>query len=373
MDRMNNLAMVFQRATLVLIALLLVGGRDYSGVALAQTPGRVTTEVADKLMQKAIEVHDKQRNVGLALVIKNRESVLFTLNRGYSDLEHRVPVKEETRFGIASITKLFTAATLLRLHARGVIDFDAAVQTYVPEFPTKSETPITVRMLATHRSGIPHPTKRTPELFATHYESALKAMEIFIDDSLLAVPGSKRVYSSSNYNLLAAIIEKVTGRLFTDVVREEIFDPLGLTDTEFDTILRPAPGRSRRYSFYHPWTYEESQEIYVVPTWDYSFNAGGGNIISTANDVTSFGVALLSPGFLPKTEHEILWSDEWFGRSGDMGRVISATGSNPGVQAAMAIVREKGIVSVVLSNTWGIGARSAEMVKLAAVLSAMVP
>ena len=87
---------------------------------------------------------------------------------GKANLEHDVPVGPETRFGIASITKLYTAATLLRLHHRNEIDLESVVQNYVPEFPVKPRGDITIRMLATHRSGIPHPRDRTPKLFATH-------------------------------------------------------------------------------------------------------------------------------------------------------------------------------------------------------------
>jgi serine beta-lactamase-like protein LACTB, mitochondrial len=327
---------------------------------------------ADSLRHAVRTVHEKQRNVGLAALMTRDGERVFSLDLGLADLEQNVQVDTQTRFGIASVTKLFTAVALLDLVASGKIDLDAPVQTYVPSFPVKPQGTITVRMLATHRSGIPHPQKRTPEFFATHYETATAALVVFANDSLVAVPGSERVYSSSNYNLLAAMIESVTGKTFQEVVKQEIFLPLKLANTSFDDVLRPLPHRARRYSFYHPWTYAESSELYVVPTWDYSFNLGGGNIVTTASDLATFGAALSRPGFLTAEQLDLLYDEEWFGASDDRGRrYLMATGANPGLQAGLAVYRDLGVVAVVLSNTWGIGSRSAEMVNLAPKLAGM--
>ena len=326
----------------------------------------------EELRQAMAEVHDKQQNVGLSVAIRRGGKAVYSSRMGMADLEHRAPVGPDTRFGIASITKLFTAIALLKLRSAGKIDLDAPVQKYVPEYPKKPEGEITVRMLATHRSGIPHPQNRTPKLFATHYASALDAMEVYRDEPLASKPDSKYLYSSSNYNLIAAAIEKVTGKRFTEVVEREILKPLGLKDTSFDNVLRTVPNRSRRYSYYHPWTYAESDELFVVPIWDYSFNAGGGGLISTAGDVARFGESLMGPGFLTAEEMEIFLSDDWFGRKDDKGRrLIYATGANPGVQAALAVYPDLKTSASVLSNTWGKGSRSGEMVDLAKRLAAL--
>ena len=99
----------------------------------------------DNLRQAIIEVHDKQRNVGLAAVVMRNGALVFSVYLGLADLEHSVPVGAKTQFGIASITKLFTAVTLRRQHAAGSVDLDASVQQYVPAFPKKAESEITVR------------------------------------------------------------------------------------------------------------------------------------------------------------------------------------------------------------------------------------
>jgi D-alanyl-D-alanine carboxypeptidase len=320
-----------------------------------------------ELRSRISEIHTKQSNVGLAAAIVRDGHVVFTEYLGLADVEFGVGVDRNTQFGVASITKLYTAVTLLQLRADGRLELSDTVQKHYPDFPQKPEGEITLEMLAKHTSGIPHPQSvRTPKLFATHFETATDAVSVFAVDDLLFTPGSDAKYSSSNYNLIAAVAEQITGQNFKDVVAAGVFDVLNLTETSFDNALRPLPFRARRYSYYRPWTYAESDELFLVPVWDYSFNTGGGNIVATAVDVARFGAALTKTGLLPEEELKLLHSTEWFGDIDDNGQqFIYASGANPGVQAGLAIIPESGIAAVVLSNTWGLGSRSGEMTQLA--------
>jgi CubicO group peptidase (beta-lactamase class C family) len=333
--------------------------------ATAAEPGCRASDV--ELQSTINEIHTKQSNVGLAAAIVRGEQVVFSEYLGLADIEFGVAVDRNTRFGIASVTKLYTAVTLLQLRADGRLELSDTVQKHYPDFPKKPEGEITLEMLARHTSGIPHPQSvRTPKLFATHFETATEAVSVFAVDELLFTPGSDEKYSSSNYNLIAAVAEQITGQNFKDVVKEGVFAKLNLTETIFDNTLRPFPFRARRYSYYHPWSYAESNELFLVPVWDYSFNTGGGNIVATATDVARFGGALAKPGLLPEEELKLLQSTEWFGDIDDDGQqFIFASGANPGVQAGLAIIPESGIAAVVLSNTWGLGSRSGEMTQLA--------
>jgi len=333
--------------------------------AIAAEPG---CWASDAELQSAInEIHSKQNNVGVAATIVRGEQVVFAEHLGLADVEFGVEVDHNTRFGIASITKLYAAVALLQLRADRRLELSDTVQKHYPDFPQKPEGEITLEMLALHESGIPHPQSvRTPKLFSTHFDNATEAVSVFANVDLLFEPGTDAKYSSSNYNLIAAVIEQLTGQNFKDVIAAQIFEPLNLTATGFDNVLRPLPFRARRYSYYHPWTYAESDELFLVPVWDYSFNTGGGNIVATATDVAQFGAALSEPGLLPEAELKLLQSAEWFGDIDDNGQIFMyASGANPGVQAGLAIIPESGIAAAILSNTWGLGSRSGEMTQLA--------
>lgn len=330
-------------------------------------------------------VHEVQQNVGLAVGVRRGDAVILREDLGFADLEFKAPVDGSTEFGIASITKAFTGTLVLKLLERGRFELDDVAALYVDLDEGRSDLrsaedlqapwlgSVTVRQLLTHLSGLPHPNERTPELFATRYESAMHSLDAVADLEPTGKPGQGYGYSSTNYNVLAAIVEAVTGDRFPDVMRDSVLVPLGLSNTGFDEVLAVRPGRARRYSFYHPWTYAESDTLYRVPTWDYSFNPGGGNMYGTAEDLLAFGAALLEPGFLPAHTWERLyapidegksrWSYGWFvGSDAPMGSRLYISGSNPGLQAALAVFREHDLVVVALSNTWGKNARSGDLI-----------
>ena len=348
------------------LALLITFGCSQSGSGIEDA-------LEKSISKRILEVHEKQQNVGVSVAISKNGNIIYDRQIGMADIEHGVKVSDSTRFGVASITKLVTAVAVLELMNMNKLDLDLSIQTYVPTYPQKAEGEITLRMLLTHKSGIPHPSNRTPELFATHFETATDAVAFFADDKLLFAPGSDSRYSSTNYNLLAAAIEGITDKAFNDYINKEIFDHLGLMNTSFDNVLRTLNNRTERYSFYHPRTYAESSQLYLIPKWDYSFNPAGGNIISTPYDLVSFAEAIMQPGYLNKKSIEYLYSEELFGAvDSTAGSYISATGANPGLQAGLAIYPEHKIAVAILANTWGIGSRSGEMVQLAKEFALLV-
>ena len=157
--------------------------------ASAAEPGCRASDT--ELRSKISEIHTKQSNVGLAAAIVRGEQLLFAEYLGLADVEFGVGVDRNTRFGVASITKLYTAVTLLQLRADGRLKLSDTVQNHYPAFPQKPEGDITLEMLAKHTSGIPHPQSvRTPKLFATHFETATDAVSVFAIDDLLFTPGS---------------------------------------------------------------------------------------------------------------------------------------------------------------------------------------
>lgn len=119
----------------------------------------------------------------------------------------------------------------------------------------------------------------------------------------------------------------------------------------------------------------ETTELFRVPEWDYSHNMAAGNMIATAEDLARFGYALVRPGFLTRASYDLLYtrpktekaespmSFGWFVRETSAGpRRIHITGSNPGVQAGLYVYPDSDLVLVVLSNSWGVGSRSGELV-----------
>jgi serine beta-lactamase-like protein LACTB len=322
------------------------------------------------------DIQRRQRNVGLsALVMLGGETVIAE-NLGYADLEHRVPVTSETRFGVASITKAFTGLSLLKLHEAGRIDLDAPIQRYVPAFPVKPGGVITPRLLAAHLAGVRHwGTERNAALYARHIDDVNDVVALFQDDTLVARPGTRESYSSYGYNLIGAAIQSASGQKYQDYVNREIISRLGLRNTGFDDVRRVQPNRARRYSYFHPWTFVvDSTAVYRVPDWDYTHNMAGGNMYSTAADLAQLGRSIERPGLLSKESIDLLrrrtrvggvQASMSFGffvsESAAPHRLLNIGGSNAGLQSGLFVYPDHDLVIVVLANTWGIGARSGEM------------
>lgn len=344
----------------------------------AQRPPQLSAcrDRREALRDALADIQRRQRNIGLsALVMLGGETILAE-NLGYADLENRVRVTNETRFGVASITKAFTGLSLLKVHETGRIDLDAPIQRYVPAFPVKPGGVITPRLLAAHLAGIRHwGQERNAALYARHFDDVNDVLALFRDDTLVAPPGTKASYSSYGYNLIGAAIQSASGVKYQDYVNREIISRLGLKDTGFDDVRRVLPNRARRYSYFDPWTFAvDSNAVYRVPEWDYSHNIAGGNMYSTAADLARLGRAIEQPGLLSKESLELLYRRPRVGAvqapmsfgffvsdSAAAHRLLNIGGSNAGVQSGLFVYPDDDLVIVVLSNTWGIGSNSGEM------------
>jgi CubicO group peptidase (beta-lactamase class C family) len=331
---------------------------------------------AKDLRAAIADVHRRQRNVGLAAVVMHHGQTVLTENLGYADLENRVPVTSATRFGVASINKAFTGLALLKLREKGQIDLDAPIQRYVPVFPVKPGGTITPRLLAAHLAGIRHwGRERDATLYARHFNDINEVLNLFKDDTLIAVPGTGYNYSSYGYNLIGAAIQSASGTKYQDFVRREIIAPLGLKDTGFDDVRHVLPNRARRYSYYDPWTFAvDSVNVYRVPDWDYSHNPAGGNMYSTAADLARFGRAIEKPGLISRESLALLMTRPRVGSvessmsfgffvSPDSAahRRLNIGGSNAGLQSGLVVYPDDDLIISLISNTWGIGSNSGEM------------
>ncbi|HWW61740.1 MAG TPA: serine hydrolase domain-containing protein, partial [Thermoanaerobaculia bacterium] len=167
---------------------------------------------------------------------------------GLADVENATPMKADSSFRLASITKTMTAVAILQLVERGKVDLDAEVQTYVSYFPRK-KWPVTIRQLLGHLGGIPHYVNRAAEQHIKEHRTTREAIAIFENYDLVAEPGTKYSYSSYGYNLLGAVIESASGQTYADYMREHIWAPLAMTSTRMDDPVDLIPNRVRGYRF----------------------------------------------------------------------------------------------------------------------------
>jgi CubicO group peptidase (beta-lactamase class C family) len=237
--------------------------------------------------------------VGLAVgVIRNGRLELF-FGHGLADMASNTPVTEDTVFRIGSITKTFTAVAVLQLSEQGLVDLDAPANDYLRAYrliPAKAgHRPATVRQLLTHTAGLPqlvHPWRAyTPILGETvRFGQQLPSLAEFYRGGLhlVAKPGTRCTYSNHGFATLGQLVEDVSGTPLDHYLREHVFEPLAMDDTD---LLRSERVRSRLATGYAVRT----DGPRPVGDWDVVTPAAG-SIYSTTSDMARYVAALLGGG-----------------------------------------------------------------------------
>ena len=209
-----------------------------AGTSLAQN---VDTRM-DQIVQSSVA---NKQFMGAVLVARGND-VLFSKGYGSANLEWQIPNTPSTKFRLGSVTKQFTAASILLLEERGKLKVDDPVKKYLPDAPAAWDK-MTIFHVLTHTAGIANftnfPDYQSTEAIPTTPE---KLVARFRDKPLEFQPGDRMNYSNSGYVLLGYLIEKVSGQTYEKFLQENIFTPLGMKDSGYDSnsavIARRASG-----------------------------------------------------------------------------------------------------------------------------------
>ncbi len=175
--------------------------------------------------------HDKIGFNGTVLFAEDGE-VVYKEAFGYSDIKKKEENKTDTKFQIASASKPFTSYAIMLLKQRGKLNYEDSVQHYFPEFPYKG---ITIKLLMIHKSGLPEYFYFADKLWKDRTKTITNAdvIKLLIEEQpkRYYLPDKKYNYINTNYCILAAIVEKITGDKFIDFMKDEVFKPIGMNNT----------------------------------------------------------------------------------------------------------------------------------------------
>lgn len=321
------------------------GGPDESAVARSRAAVR-------EMMEK-----DGVPGVGVAVAVGGE--VVWAEGFGLADLDGRVPVTRETKFGIGSITKSLTTALMGRLVEEGRVDLDAPVETYLPEFPHKN-LKISPRLIAGHLSGLDDSFNSSQTYTAKHYASTSEALGEIFKEPLRHRPGEQHFYATGTYTIIAGVLERAAGRDFHTLLRRYVLDPLGLRDTVPNDRRAAVPHRTNFYL-------REGGRTIAAPYFDPSYKWAGAGYLSTAEDVARFGAALLRPGFLKQSTLAELFrplktsagAETGFALGWRVGadrrgrRIIHQPGGGPGISCWLVLYPEEQLSVAILANQTG--------------------
>ena len=267
---------------------------------------------------------------GVVLVAK-RGKELFKKAYGFADRDRNEANRTDTKFNLGSINKRFTKTAIHQLAARGKLGLNDPIKKFLTDYPNKEAADkVTIQHLLTMRSGI-------GDFFGDRYVATPKEkirnindyLPLFADKPLEFEPGTRNRYSNGGYIVLGAIIEKVSGTDYYSFVRDNIFKPAGMANTDAYEKDKEVPNRAMGY------TRDGEKESWRT---NYSMlpargsSAGGG--YSTADDLLRF-INALERGIIPAPDTE---------------EGLGIAGGAPGMNAALEWEPRPGYVIVVLSN-----------------------
>ena len=231
---------------------------------------------------------------------------LYARGYGWADLETQTPVTPQSVFRIGSLTKQFTAAALLLLAEDGVLSLDDPLARFMPEFPRAADLPL--RRMMNHTAGLANYTA-VPRLTPIGQAARLD----YDDAALIAAmqeakplqrfePGTAWAYSNTAYVLLGVVVTRAAKAPYSDVFRQRLFGPAGLTSTAVDVAAEIAPGRAQGYSRDAKATLGFVNAPYISMT----FPGAAGSMRSTADDLCRWHAALLEGRILKPASVEAM-------------------------------------------------------------------
>jgi CubicO group peptidase (beta-lactamase class C family) len=200
-----------------------------------------------------------------------------------------VPMRDDTLFDLASVSKLFTSIAAVQLIEEGKVQLEAPVATYLPEFAANGKEAVTVRQLLTHTSGF---VAWLP--LWSKYPDKASRIQAVMDQPLDHPPGTHYLYSDLNLITLGVLVERVTGKSLDQVVAERITGPLGMADTGYNPTDRERTAATE-YQVSPPrgmvWG-----EVHDENAWSLGGVAGHAGVFSTVDDLAVLSQALLNGG-----------------------------------------------------------------------------
>jgi CubicO group peptidase (beta-lactamase class C family) len=287
--------------------------------------------------------------------VASEGKIIWLGARGYSDIENSVYATTNTVYRIASISKSITAVAIMQLVETRKINLDEDARKYLPYFPQKKWR-FTTRQLLNHTAGIR--TYRSGEFDSKEFfESTRDAVEYIIKDSLEYEPGTKYLYTTLGYNLLAGIIEYVSGLTLIDYYKTYIFSPVEMYSTTIEVQSEIIPNRARGY------IKDDFRKIKNAPLADLSIKYSGGGVVSNAGDLLKFGInlsngKLLSQNYLDsmlvpsklKNGTVLSYGLGFLVGSDDNGKYFMHTGGGTGFTSQLIIYPNSKLAAVHLIN-----------------------
>jgi len=230
-----------------------------------------------------------------AVLVAEKGKIIYEGAFGYANREWNIPNTTTTKFMIGSLSKPLTATLVLIQVQKGLIGLENTVEQYLPEFKNKPAAKVTISQLLSHTSGIPNYDiiKDFFPKISRQFYTREDYLKLFIDSALAFTPGSHYAYSSWGYFLLGYIMERVTNKTYAQLMTDDIYKKVGMTNSGSYYHTQIVPNRATGYDYsFGGFTSSDFR--------DQSNTMGTGDIYSTVEDMFRFHLALSDYSLLNK-------------------------------------------------------------------------
>jgi CubicO group peptidase (beta-lactamase class C family) len=331
---------MFKRFAAYCLIGLAVAGAPALAQAAAAAPARVAEDpdfqAATRLFSAWLDTQMAYRGLpGVMVGVVSDQELVWQKGFGFADVKAKRPMTAETKFRMASHSKMLTAIAVMQLREQGKVRLDDPVVQHLPWFQSRpageDDGPITVEQLLSHSSGLQREANAHWTTLEFPTEAELKAL--MADRQSALAPQVRWKYSNLAYGVAGMLVEELSGQRYADYVQANILGPLGMTDSSFD---KPVPGLAVPYGRRLP---EGSREVF--PFVDARGMAAATGLTSDLNDMAKFVSAQFRRG--PRGGAQILSS----GSMREMQRVRSVEetwASGTGLGFGTQRIRDKSFV-----------------------------
>lgn len=310
----------------------------------------------------------EQNLPGMSVAVGVDNDIVWAEGFGWANLEKQAPVTTETTFAIGTTSVALTSAGVGLLVEAGRLQLDESIHTYVPEFP-RTLTPVTLRQLLANTAGVPNDGGDEGALFGEHCERPADAFQFLsgYERELLFEPGTRFHYSSYGWVGVSAAVEAAAKERFLSFMHREVFEPLGMEQTDADSATDPIA--SRATSYFPRFMADPRYGLDLMRPLDLSCYAGASVFLSTPSDLVRFGMAvnngkLLQPGtvqLLQTSQRLASGADTGYGLGWDLetvtldGRETTSVGHDGdllgGPVASLVTFPDRGMAVSVVANS----------------------
>lgn len=283
----------------------------------------VTFNIPVENIRDYLKKRDNENGFNGTILIAEDKKVLLSKGYGFENDKERIANRTGTKYGMASISKMFAAVSIMKLKETQQLKLDQTIGRILPDYPNKeARDNITIEQLLSHTSGL-------GDFFTKEYfdrpENSVKSLDdylpFFVNDSLSFQPGSQFGYSNAGFIVLGLIIERISNKSYTEYIKETILEPIGMLDTE-----------------------------------DVDSPAGGGK--TTVLDLHKFVLALKVGRIVTKETLDSMKIDHYNNGYGygltlnevNGTRIYGHSGGAPGVSGEVEIVENSPLIIISLSN-----------------------